>query len=352
MTFNALFEAPLCPWMNGEGPEADIVLSSRVRLARNLDGYPFPNRADARTAAEVVGSIRHSLKSLSGSGQTYFFLELDKILPLDRYVLVEKHITSPDHVREPDNRALVVRDDTRVSIMVNEEDHLRIQGMTSGLSLAAAAALANAADDRLEAENAFAFSEETGYLTACPTNVGTGLRASVMIHLPALVMTRQMNRIVSAATQLGLAVRGLYGEGTEAAGNIFQISNQQTLGLAEQEIIDNLTGIVKQIVDQERAARDALVREHGDVLEDRVWRAYGILRHGRSISGQEALVMLSEVRLGIDLGFITVAAPLVFNELLVSTRPNFLQRLAGEKELQPADRRRLRAKIIRDRLDN
>lgn len=352
MSIENLLDKPLTPWMKGGGPDGDIVLSSRVRLARNLEGVPFPGRADGKALAAVAEAVRKSVGDLGAADKhVYMFVEMDKLPPLERNVLVEKHIISPHHADDGrGHRALVVRDDAAVSIMINEEDHLRIQSMVPGLNLQDAIALANSVDDIIEAKNTFAYAERVGYLTACPTNVGTGLRASVMMHLPALVLSRQMNRIVAAATQLGLAVRGLYGEGSEATGHIFQISNQLTLGHSEQEIIDNLQAIARQVVEQERAARKALVDSSPDALADRVWRAYGILRYARSLSGQEALNLLSEVRLGIDLKIITGTDAAVFNELLVTTRPNFLQKIAGRPDSDPGERDRLRAQLIREKL--
>lgn len=351
MSIEGLLDQPLTPWMMGGGPDGDIVLSSRIRLARNLEGVPFPNRANAQALDQVVAELRKSVAGLrKGDKHQYLLVEMAKLSPLERHVLVEKHIVSPNLAEEPANRAVIVRDDAAVSIMINEEDHLRIQCLVPGLNLKAASELADRVDDILEAKHTFAYHEQTGYLTACPTNIGTGLRASVMVHLPALVLTRQINQIVSAATQLGLAVRGLYGEGTEAFGNMFQISNQLTLGHSEQEIIDNLQSIAKQIVEQERSARQALVAGSGEALADRVWRAYGILSYARIVSGQEALTLLSEVRLGIDLGIITAVPAEVFNELLVTTRPNFLQKLVGRFDSGAGERDQLRAQLIRERL--
>lgn len=351
MSIENLLNHPLNSWMLGGGEEADIVLSSRIRLARNLEEIPFPNRANEEQLAMVTQQIGKSLPDLSEETQrNYAFVELENLLPLDRYVLVEKHIVSPQHVQDVQHRALIVEEDATVSVMVNEEDHLRIQCMMPGLDLSSALDLADQIDNCFEAKHSFGFTEQMGYLTACPTNLGTGLRASVMLHLPVLVLTRQINRVVGAATQIGLAVRGLYGEGTEAAGNVFQISNQLTLGYTEQQIIENLNSVVKQVVEHERNARNMLLAESGEALSDRIWRSYGVLRYARSISGQEALTMLSEVRLGIDLGIISAIPEQIFNELLVTTRPNFLQKIAACNEMDSGQRNRYRAEIIRKRL--
>jgi protein arginine kinase len=351
MSIEGLLDNPMTPWMTGDGPDGDIVLSSRVRFARNFAGIPFPCRASAEQLSKVVADCKKAVSGLrSADKHVYMFVELEKLSPLERNILVEKHIISPNFAQESSGRALIVRDDAAISIMINEEDHLRVQCLAAGLNLQQALEMANQVDDVIEAKNDFAYSNQIGYLTSCPTNVGTGMRASVMLHLPGLVLTRQINRIVSAATQLGLAVRGLYGEGTEAIGNIFQISNQLTLGNTEQEIIDSLQSVVKQIVEQERAARNTLMTSAKDSLTDRVWRAFGVLSYARTLTGQEALTMLSEVRLGIDLKIISDVNTSVFNELMVTTRPNFLQKVAGKVDIGPAERDRLRAQLIREKL--
>lgn len=346
-----LLSQPLTPWLSGTGPEGEIVLSSRIRLARNLKNQPFPGRASAAKLAEIMAEFQTVPPALmAADGHEYAFVELAQLAPLDRYVLVEKHIISPNHVVNPENRALIVRDDARVSIMINEEDHLRLQCLESGLSVADAFAKANAVDDIIEDKHGLAFLEQIGYLTACPTNIGTGLRASVMAHLPALAITKQMGTMVAIATQLGLTVRGLYGEGTEATGNIFQISNQVTLGRNEQDIINNLSSVVKQVVDKERMARNLLLTESPEALADRVWRAYGVLRYAQILTAQEALALLSEVRLGIDLGIIDEASPEVFNQLLVTTQPNFLRNLSAEVDLNQPALNKLRAEFVRSSL--
>lgn len=351
MTIENLVGGQLSAWMTGGGRESDIVLSSRVRLARNLEDIPFPNRASAQALKEIIKELRKTVPEISAAtGDPYLFIELDKLPPLERYVLVEKHIISPSLAQLSERGALIVREDAAASVMINEEDHLRVQCMAPGLALLEAYQNADKIDDVMEAKHNFGFNEQMGYLTACPTNLGTGLRASVMLHLPALGITRQINRIVNAATQLGLAVRGLYGEGSEMTGNVFQVSNQLTLGHTEQEIIENLYSVVIQIVEHERSARCVLMNESENALSDKVWRSFGILRYVRSISGQEALTLLSEVRLGIDLGIIDSAGSSVFNELLVMTRPNFLQKMAGSNLLAADARDRLRADVIRGKL--
>lgn len=349
---NTWFDCRVPLWMKQAGPESDIVLSSRIRLARNLNGVPFPEQAEAGQLQQIGQQIADSVQDLirADSRHGYAMLDMAALTEQERRILVEKHLTSLKHVQEPPNRSLIIRDDTAVSIMVNEEDHFRIQGLTSGLNLRAAWEMADCTDNLLEARFGFAFHEDLGYLTSCPTNLGTGLRASVMMHLPGLVLLGQMHRIIEVSTQLGMAVRGFYGEGTEALGNVFQVSNQQTMGFNEAEIVNNVLGLARQIVEQERAARRMLMTESGEELADRVWRAYGILRHARSISGQESLGLLSAVRLGIDLGIISHLGPDIFVELILASRSCMVAQLAKSDLMEKSERNRLRAQLIRERI--
>ncbi len=339
---------PNSSWMDGSGNESDIVLSSRVRLARNLVRIPFPNRADIAQLAAVERKVVELLSDIETvTGKACDFIELDQLTSLERNVLIEKHLISNNHVENPENRALLLSEDTKVSLMVNEEDHLRIQCMVSGFDLVEPFRLATQIDDVIESKLDLAFNEQIGYLTSCPTNLGTGIRASVMMHLPGLVFTRQINKIINASTQLGLAVRGLYGEGTDVIGNIFQISNQLTMGFSEKEIIENLSSAVMEILTHERAARKALYSQSPDSMSDKVWRSFGILKYARSIAASEALGLLSEIRMGIDLGIIQNVPAEVFNELLVSTRPNFLQNKKEHANLSQSEINRERASVIR-----
>lgn len=351
MSKDALFIHPLTAWMNGSGIDSDIVLSSRVRFARNLCAIPFPNRANLAQLAEIKDKVREVIPALEdATNKPYQRVDLDQLTSLERNVLIEKHMISHNHVAHPENRSLVLSDDSKVSIMVNEEDHLRIQCMVSGLDLGETLDMAAKLDDAIESKLDVAFNEQVGYLTSCPTNLGTGLRASVMVHLPGLVFTRQINKIINVSTQLGLAVRGLYGEGTEVIGNIFQISNQLTLGFSEQEIIDNLTSAALEIITHERAARKALYVQSPDVVSDKVWRSFGILKYARTVSGNEALSLLSEVRMGIDLDIIKDVPATLFNELLVSSRANYLQNLKDNGNMSQSEIDRCRAEMIRNTL--
>lgn len=347
---NRFTQHALSDWMKGDGPESDIVISSRIRIARNLNAYPFPMLATNQQSKEVLEQVADVVKNEELNTISNFTLvPLSGLNELEKRVLVEKHLISPALANESRNGAVILNETESISIMVNEEDHLRIQCLCPGFQIREAWDLANQIDDIFEVQLDYAFDEKRGYQTSCPTNVGTGIRASVMLHLPALVLTQQINRILSAVTQVGLAVRGLYGEGSEALGNLFQISNQITLGQSEEEIIDNLYGVVKQIIEHERAARQKLIYETKAKLLDRVSRSYGILSYAAIMDSKEAAQRLSDVRLGIDLGFIKNVSSHSLNELLVMTQPGFLQQSAGEK-LTPEERDIRRAQLIRDKI--
>ncbi|KAB2951445.1 protein arginine kinase [Heliorestis acidaminivorans] len=349
--YESFVNKALSKWMEGTGDEGDIVISSRIRLARNLSTLPFPHLLNSTDAKKVVTMIHDALQSLQAQEEEkdLVFINLLELQPMERAILVDKHLISPQHADEVAGRGLIVSLDESVSILINEEDHLRIQCLYPGLELEKVWNQASKVDDLFESQLDFAFDEKLGYLTACPTNVGTGMRASVMMHLPALVMTNQASRVLASLTQLGMTVRGLFGEGTEATGNLFQISNQVTLGRSEEEIISNLLVVAKQLIDQERMARHLLLKETKKQLEDQVWRAYGILTHARVISSQEAMSLLSKVRLGTDMGMIKTVSPQTLNEMLVLTRPAFLQKVKG-KDISAFERDAQRATIIREKL--
>ncbi|MCM3750182.1 protein arginine kinase [Paenibacillus pasadenensis] len=350
MAANRFAQEALSEWMKENGPDSEIVFSSRVRVARNLRGYPFPILATGQHSEEVMSKLTAVAKEgkLDSIGK-FETLILSDLSELERRVLVEKHLISPSLANESRAGAVVMSDNEAISIMINEEDHLRIQCLYPGFQVKEAWQLASQIDDIYEEATEYAFDEKRGFLTSCPTNVGTGIRASVMMHLPALVMTQQINRILSAITQVGLAVRGLYGEGSEALGNLFQISNQITLGQSEEEIIDNLHGVVRQIIEHEKAARERLLQESRLRLEDRIKRSYGILSHAAIMDSKESAQRLSDVRLGIDLGMIQEVSPQVMNELMVMTQPGFLQQ-AFEEKMNTEQRDMRRAELIRTQL--
>lgn len=345
-------EHALSDWMKGKGPDEDIVISSRIRLARNLESFPFPMLATNQQSSEILSQIAALANDQELNRYSAFsFIPLSDLNELEKRVLVEKHLISPHLAEESRNGAVLVNENESISIMINEEDHLRIQCLYPGLQIREAWNLANEIDDFFEKHLDYAFDERKGYLTSCPTNVGTGMRASVMLHLPALVLTQQINRILSAVNQVGLTVRGLYGEGSEATGNLFQVSNQITLGQSEKEIIDNLYSVVKQIIQHERSARERLMSESKTKLVDRISRSYGILMYANVIDSNEASRRISDVRLGIDLDLIHNVPPTILNELMIMTQPGFLQQYAGSK-LSPVERDIRRAQLIRNWLSN
>lgn len=350
MSLEKFLNQAVSSWMCSEGPHSDIILSSRIRLARNLRNYKFPTLFSNEEAKEIIHKINETLqvKAFEDFGAMEF-LEIEGLKTLEKRVLVEKHLISPRLAEQTAHGAVLLSENEDISIMINEEDHIRIQCLFPGLQIKEALERANLIDDMLEKEVDYAFDESLGYLTSCPTNVGTGLRASVMVHLPALILTRQMNRIIPAINQLGLVVRGIYGEGSEALGNIFQISNQITLGKSEDDIVGDLIGVVHQIVAQEKSAREALVKTSNIQLEDRVFRSYGTLANSRIIETKEAAECLSDVRLGIDTGYITHLSRNILNELMILTQPGFLQQYAGGP-LRPVERDIKRAAFIRERL--
>jgi protein arginine kinase len=338
-------------WLRGDGPLHEIVISSRIRLARNIDGYPFLTRADAATRANLVSMVLGALKKARQLDE-YATLDIDGLDELDRRVLVERHLISRQHAESEGARQVAFRPDEQIAMMINEEDHLRIQVMRSGFRLAEAWEQISAVDTALEAGLEFAFDERLGYLTACPTNVGTGIRVSVMLHLPALKLSGEIERVFRAAKGLKLAVRGLYGEGTTAAGDFYQISNQITLGRSESEIIDEFQEeIIPRIVQYEADAREVLLQERQAALDDKIWRAVGVLKHARLMSSDEAMECLSHLRLGVHSGRLTNVDVQTVNELFLQTQPAHLQKLQGER-LNGEQRSVARAALIRTRLSN
>ncbi|MDP4095983.1 protein arginine kinase [Paenibacillus sp. P96] len=343
-------EQPLSDWMRTDAADSEIVISSRVRIARNLQHLPFPMLATNQQSEEVLSKLTDVLGYEDvGRFGTFHIVKMADTDELDKKVLVEKHLISPNLASESRNGAALINEDESVSIMINEEDHLRIQCLYPGCQVKEAWQNATAIDDAFEAHLDYAFDDERGYLTSCPTNVGTGLRASVMMHLPALVMTHQINRILTAVSQVGLTVRGIYGEGSEAIGNLFQISNQITLGQTEEEIIENLHGVVLQIIEHERAARSRLMNESMLRITDRIMRSFGILSYAAVVESKEAAQRLSDIRLGVDLGILKNPSIQVLNELNVMTQPGFLQKKFGEV-LNAGERDMYRAKLIREQL--
>lgn len=334
-------------WLNNTGIHSDVVISTRVRLARNIEGIPFTHCAKESQLGEVILEVKEAVKN-NPYLTNAIIIELDEVNELIKHFLVERHLISYE-LAQSKKGVVVIGDREMVNIMVNEEDHLRLQAFSSGLQAGATWQIVDKIDDEFSKSLKYAYSSNWGYLTACPTNVGTGMRTSVMIHLPALNLTKEIRKILHAISQVGLAIRGLYGEGTEALGNFFQISNQVTLGRTEQEITDNIEKITKQIIEHEEKAREILMKENRIQLEDQIMRAYATLSHARVISSKEALELLSLVRLGVGIGLIKEVTLKSINELLVISQAAHIQLLAGEILSSPV-RDVKRAIIIQQKL--
>ncbi len=335
-------------WLRGEGPHHQIVISSRVRLARNLQQRAFPGWAKKAERTQILEQIKPRIEELTEM-QDSFSEQLQDLSALEKQVLVERHLISREHAAKSVGSAVVMNRKQTLSIMINEEDHLRMQSIRSGLQLKAAYKLVDKIDSALESKLEFAFDTRLGYLTACPTNVGTGMRASAMLHLPGLVLSEMINQVIQAVNKIGLAVRGLYGEGTEAMGNLFQISNQTTLGEKEDEIITRLSKVIETIIEKEHDARQMLIQKKSNTLWDQIGRAYGILTFAHAMSSKEALNLLSIIKLGVDLGAFPEDRRLPIDELFIETQPAHLQK-SSQQKLTAEERDHLRAQIIRERL--
>jgi protein arginine kinase len=336
-------------WFNDKGPESDIVISSRVRLARNLKDYPFPWKMSKEQETSLLNRIREAFMGNGSVAKSFLFLDIQSLGPIDRHSIVEKHLISPELAESSRICGALISRDEKISIMVNEEDHLRIQALFGGLQIDKALGLCSKVDTYLEEKMDFAFDNRFGYLTCCPTNIGTGIRASAMLHLPALTMTGYIRGVLDACTKLGIAVRGLYGENSEASGNMYQISNQVTLGLADNEIVTNINHIAFQIIEQERTLRSELFKQNPSRMEDKVYRSLGIFSHARIMSTEEGMKLLSDVRLGVDMGIIKNINTEILNELLLLTQPATLQKMAGGP-LGSEERDIMRAEVIRKKL--
>ncbi|MDP2913718.1 MAG: protein arginine kinase [Candidatus Omnitrophota bacterium] len=335
-------------WLRGMGPSSNIAISSRTRLARNIDKAPFSNWADKKQLEEVLNNIRDASLSTKFLKNAVFF-RLKDLSEVDRIFLVERHLMSPEHAKDVEYKALIVDPKEIVSIMINEEDHLRIQVLQSGSNIKECWQIIDDLDTELSKILPFAYSAKWGYLTACPTNTGTGLRGSVMVHLPALVFAGQIGKVLQAIAKLGLNIRGLYGEGTEAAGNIFQISNQVSMGIIEEDIIDNIERIVNQVIFREDTTRKAIILKNKEALVDRVSRAYGTLKSAHIITSNETVALLSAIRLGVDMGIVKNLDRRMVNELFILTQPAHLQKLEG-RPLDSNERDIKRADLIRKKL--
>jgi protein arginine kinase len=339
-------------WLDAAGPESDIVLSTRIRLARNLAAHRFGIRTDRQEREAVLDATRAAAEAtpqLTGG----WVLPIPEIGASTRQVLLERHLVSRELIGSDDDpphaSALLLGSDASLSVMANEEDHLRLQCLVSGFRLHDAWHAIEALDQSLSVRLAYAFHQEFGYLTSCPTNVGTGLRASVLVHLPGLVLTQEIGRVLQGIAQVGLTFRGLYGEGSEVVGNFFQISNQTTLGKSEEDLIDHLQKVVQTVIEYERRSRGVLMRDAPAVIEDKVWRAYGLLRFARSMSFEEVMNLLSGIRLGVGLKLLSRPRVQTLNQIMIFTQAAHLEQLAG-RALTPNETDARRAAYVRDTL--
>ncbi|MBU6145442.1 MAG: protein arginine kinase [Paenibacillaceae bacterium] len=346
MTYDALKKSL---WMYASGPDDDVVVSSRIRLARNIAHIPFPEAASDEHMAQVLALVAQAQNNDAMQQFPTQWLSLSELDAVQLHLLIEKHVISPQLAQCSEHSAVMLSEDESLSVMVNEEDHLRMQVLLPGLQLHEAWRQAYALDEALESTLDFAFHDQLGYLTSCLTNVGTGIRASVMLHLPGLALKKRIHDVIESVTQIGLVVRGLYGEGTDAKGNLYQVSNQMTLGKREEDIIDHLQNVVRQIVDHEKLSRSQLIHDTPAALADRLWRSFGALAHAHIMTSKEATEKLSDLRFGIDIGLIDPPPKRPMNELLVMTQPGFLQMQFGD-EMSPMHRDVYRAKLLREAL--
>jgi protein arginine kinase len=335
-------------WLRGGGPESDIVISSRIRLARNLADFPFIRRCTPADLAAIETMLRARIRETE-EFRNLLYIDVAELSPVDRQFLVERQLISREHAEGSGPRSVAIGEKEKFSVMINEEDHLRMQVMNSGLDLEAAWRQINQLDDIVGSRVTYAYHERLGFLTACPTNVGTGMRVSVMLHLPALVLTRQIEKVFRSLQKISLVVRGLYGEGSQAMGDFYQISNQITLGRSEEDLLKQVGEVVPVLIDYERRAREFLVRESQKDLHDRVSRALGILCNAQTISSEETMHLLSSVRMGINLRLIQDLEIPTVNKLFIHTQPAHLQKLRG-MELDTADRNIERAMYLRQHL--
>lgn len=332
-------------WYLDNGKESDVIISSRIRLARNIEDMPFKQQLSKEDINKLLEKVKFITPSL---GYGLKFLRIKDMDDITKLTLVEKHIISPDIIsdRSEEDSAILINDEENICIMVNEEDHIRIQIFNSGLDLQNTMNLAKEIDKKLDDSLHFSANKEYGYLTACPSNVGTGLRASVMVHLPALKLTGNISKILHIVNNFGMTIRGIYGEDSQSKGDMYQISNNQTLGITEEEIINNLENITKKVMEQERLARKNLTKNEID-LQDRVYRSYGILTNAVKLSSDESLKLLSDIKLGVDLGIIKELTDAKVKKIELYTKPANIQKHVG-KMLNAYERDIKRAEIIKE----
>lgn len=332
-------------WLDGPSLDDDVVVSTRVRVARNMAKYKFPSLLSISESDELTDEILVNMKD--ALDPDYQFFRIRDLSPREQSVFIEEHLISPNLIQNKDKSSFLLRNDKRITIMINEEDHIRIQTLFPGLSLKEGWELCSNIDDQLEARLEYAYDEKWGYLTSCPTNVGTGLRASVMLHLPSLTMVGNVNILIEGLRKIGLTARGLYGEGSEALGNLYQISNQVTMGETEEDIIDKLNRVVYQIVNRERMTRKYLKEKKILELEDKIYRSFGILKYGRILTSKEAMTHLSNIRLGWEMELLDKGDLKEIIELMIDIQPANIQK-RFDKDMSEKERDIARAKIIRE----
>lgn len=332
-------------WYSTVGPESEVIVSSRVRLARNIEGFPFCSRLTAEQRKEINARVKQALMGINAPfAKNLKYIEMDNVPEAEAYAMVERHIISPAFAQNREGRAIIISDDESVSVMIGEEDHLRIQVLAAGLDIKSVYDTAERLDTLLCEKLHFAFHSELGYLTECPTNIGTGLRASVMLHLPLLDSIGAVGSLADAVSKIGFTVRGMYGEGSSSKAGLYQLSNQITLGITEADALNNLQNVAMQLVARELSERDNTDKA---VLEDNIFRAFGILKNARILNSAEMMEMVSLIKLGADMGILNID-PTVPTRILVECQPNMLIAKAGA--VDPAERDRVRAETVRNLL--
>jgi len=338
-------------WLENKVDAEPVVISSRIRLARNIKNIPFPNKLDEEQGKDLVKKVEDAFYISPEIEDKFKTIYLWQNEHTRNNTYLEEHLISQKLINNSKQAAFILNKNETVSIMINEEDHLRLQSITGGFNLEETLEYANKIDDLLEERLEYAFDEKLGYLTACPTNLGTAIRASIMVHLPALTVNKEIVGLLNALTQVGMTIRGLYGEGSGGEGNIYQISNQVTLGLSEEEILRNLTGVINQVIDREKLARERIFAKNKYIVEDKIYRSMGVLKSAVILSSKEALNLLSNVRLGIELGIINNIDMRILNKLLVEIQPATLQKIF-ESKLSEKERDLNRAKLVKEKLEN
>lgn len=336
-------------WYEEKGENSDIVISSRVRLARNLSKFPFPSRLSEDQSVQLLQEVDGGMKDYETEDGKFLFCCLDEVSDMDKMAMVERHILSPEMSVKKAHTGLLISQNESVSMMINEEDHLRIQAFAGGMNIYKALQKANELDDAANDKFGFSFDEKYGYLTACPTNVGTGLRASYMVFLPALSAAGKIKKLTQEVSKYGVTLRGIYGEGSEGIADIYQISNQKTLGSSERDIIEDLDNIVTQIIKQERKRREYVLSNNYDILEDQIYRSYGILKYTRQINTKDAMDLLAQIKFGLDSGILQPMGKYNIYKMMMAIQPSNLQYSLG-KNVGNGIRDKIRAEYLNKNL--